>query len=152
MVALIDKESKMKARTIICLLITFLFCTVLVAHPVNASSLFVSTWETDSEIFMVDSTSGIATSLGFAGTQISGLTFFESILYGWGHNGSLYTIDQLSGASALIGSSGFTGIEGAIAANPTDGFLYAADSHYLQDGLVMIDPSNRCRLISGRFR
>ena len=127
-----------------------LLSTLFGSHAVNATTLYVTTWDTNnSEIFTVDSTTGASTSVGLAGTWLSGLTFAGSTLYGWGQDGSLYTVDQSTGHATLVGVSGFSGVEGAIAAHPSDGFLYAADSSL--NRLVRVDPGTGNGTLVGPF-
>ena len=125
-----------------------LIAVLLAPFAANAGPIYVATWESNSEIFLVESTTGIATSIGFAGTQISGLDFFGGVLAGWGQDGSLYTIDTSTGAGTLVGASGFLGTEGAAAFGP-DGSLYAADSSLNQ--LVQLNTATGAGTLIGSF-
>jgi hypothetical protein len=114
----------------------------------NATPIYVATWENNSEIFLVESTTGVASSIGFAGTRISGLDFDGSVLSGWGQDGSLYSIETSTGAATLVGASGFTGVEGAAAFGP-DGSLYAADS--ATNTLMQLDTATGAGTLIGAF-
>ena len=129
-----------------------LLVATLITTPfaANAIPLYVATWEANSEIFLVESTTGVASSIGFAGTQISGLDFDGGVLSGWGQDGSLYSIDASTGAASLIGASGFLGVEGAAAFGP-DGSLYAADSSAAANALIRLDTATGDGTLVGAF-
>ena len=131
---------------------TYLALLAVLLSPMaaNADPLYVATWETNSEIFLVESATGIASSIGFAGTRISGLDFDGGVLSGWGHDGSLYSIDAATGAATLIGASGFSGVEGAAAFGP-DGSLYAADSSAAANSLIRLDTATGAGTLVGAF-
>lgn len=115
------------------------------------ATTYVTTWEGNSgtELFSVDSLTGNATSVGLTETWLSGLTFVGSDLYGWGQNGSLYTINTSTGSASLVGVSGASGTEGAIAYDSVSGKLYSADSSTNQ--LVELNPSTGAGTVVGGF-
>lgn len=65
-------------------------------------------------------------------TRINGMTLYDSVVYGYGQNSSLYSINQSTGAASLIDPSGFTGVESALAADASGNlFTITSGSRFL---------------------
>jgi hypothetical protein len=98
---------------------------------------------TSSWLATVDASTGVATIVATVSPSLDvrGLAFDgANTLYAIHNNPSsddLYTIDTTTGASTLVGPTGYGGVQG-LAYSPASGILYAWD---VASGLVIVNPA-----------
>ena len=123
---IIGSARDMKTRKFALLGLIFPFWLISISSPVHAVEVFMHGWQFNTNLYSVDTDTGIETLIGNSGrNNVGGLSFSgANVLYGLTVTGFLYTFNVTTAAPTLIGSTGLS-LEGlSFASNGTT--LYAS--------------------------
>ncbi|HEX5050286.1 MAG TPA: hypothetical protein VFZ65_00810 [Planctomycetota bacterium] len=86
-----------------------------------------------NQLVRLDTSTGARTVIGSTGENITGMTSFQGLLYAWGHNSGLGTINTDTGVFTDVGvGSGATDVQW-LAVRPDGALIGGADSFYTFD-------------------
>jgi hypothetical protein len=126
---------------------------VFAIHGVANASLLATDWADISNLYSLNTTTGVATLIGSTGqTRMIGLVVdTDSTIYAISEesNSRLWKLDPTTGAATLIGSTGFNLQEGDMTIDPVTGQMYVADG--IGDQLYTINKTTGATTLVGPF-